>query len=332
MRNKWKNHRWKIVAAAVVLCLLGFTFWYGGSAPGLRGWNVSAPTGLSGDAAASAAANSVSAGLETNLIDAPDASDILPAAQVPDGTLQSTDGPAVSSSPKEAPPAQSSKPAASPSAAPGSDAGRPLTADEKRTVAEAMAGGKASAGIAQGDAGYSRSRGMEVDPGTGKDRYLTDPVPEGKPVPAEPQDAVASDRELTCTLSVRCDTILDNMDWLDREKWELVPADGVIFPAAPVTFHEGESVFNLLQREMKKAGIQMEFANTPMYNSAYIEGVNNLYEFDCGELSGWMYRVNGWFPNYGCSRYQLHEGDVVEWVYTCDLGIDVGGYYATGGS
>ena len=77
-------------------------------------------------------------------------------------------------------------------------------------------------------------------------------------------------------------------------------------------------------------GIHMEFEDTPMYNSAYIEGINNLYEFDCGELSGWMYKVNGWFPNYGCSRYQLKEGDVIEWVYTCDLGVDVGGFYSTG--
>lgn len=43
-----------------------------------------------------------------------------------------------------------------------------------------------------------------------------------------------------------------------------------------------------------------------------------------------MYKVNGWFPNYGASRYQLKAGDVVEWVYTCNLGRDVGGYYAMG--
>ena len=35
--------------------------------------------------------------------------------------------------------------------------------------------------------------------------------------------------------------------------------------------------------------------------------------------------VNGWFPNYGCSRYQVQSGDVIEWLYTCDLGADVGG-------
>ena len=173
-------------------------------------------------------------------------------------------------------------------------------------------------------------RGQEPGPAEGTDRYGTGPVPEGKPDPVEPQEAGISDTAFTCTLSVRCDTILDHLDWLDPEKLDLVPEDGVIFPAAEVTFYEGESVFNVLQREMKKAGIHMEFENTPLYNSAYIEGIHNLYEFDCGEQSGWMYRVNGWFPNYGCSRYRLQAGDVVEWVYTCDRGADVGGSNAAG--
>jgi hypothetical protein len=83
-------------------------------------------------------------------------------------------------------------------------------------------------------------------------------------------------------------------------------------------------VFNVLQREMRRNKIHMEFVNTPIYNSAYIEGINNLYEFDVGELSGWMYEVNGWYPNYGCSRYQCKPGDVIEWNYTCDLGRDLG--------
>ena len=152
------------------------------------------------------------------------------------------------------------------------------------------------------------------------------------PIPIESQDAVISDKEFTCTLSVRCDTILKNIAWLDKEKIDIVPKDGVIFAEKTVTFYEGESVFNLLLREMKRNKIHLEFENTPIYNSAYIEGIANLYEFDCGELSGWMYKVNDWFPNYGCSLYQLKEGDRVEWVYTCDLGVDIGGYYASGGN
>ena len=144
----------------------------------------------------------------------------------------------------------------------------------------------------------------------------------------EPEDAVMTEKELTCTLSVRCDTLLQNIGRLDSEKARIVPKDGVIFAEKTVTFYEGESVFNLLVREMKRNKIHMEFENVPIYNSAYIEGIANLYEFDCGELSGWMYKVNGWFPNYGCSRYPLKVGDKVELVYTCDLGRDVGGHYA----
>jgi hypothetical protein len=171
----------------------------------------------------------------------------------------------------------------------------------------------------------------EPSPEPTQDKYQTDPVPSGKPVPVEPQDAVLGDGSFTVTLSVRCDTILNNMNLLNKEKHELVPDDGVIFATATVTVYEGESVFNVLQREMKRARIHMEFMNTPIYNSAYIEGINNLYEFDVGELSGWMYAVNGWYPNYGCSRYQLKAGDVVEWNYTCDLGRDLGQTWIDGG-
>ena len=68
----------------------------------------------------------------------------------------------------------------------------------------------------------------------------------------------------------------------------------------------------------------MEYMDTPLYDSAYIEGIGNLYEFDCGNESGWMYCVNDQFPNYGCSHHMLADGDVIRWKYTCDLGRDVG--------
>ena len=178
---------------------------------------------------------------------------------------------------------------------------------------------------------YEEINGMLIDTGTGKDKYLTDPVPEGKPAPVEPENVEIGDTAYTCTLSISCATILDNQELCDPEKWELVPENGWILEPMTVTFYEGESVFNVLQRTCKQQGIHMEFSNTPVYNSAYIEGIHNLYEFDVGNESGWMYKVNDWFPNYGCSRYLLQDGDVIEWVYTCDLGNDVGGGYATGG-
>ena len=168
-------------------------------------------------------------------------------------------------------------------------------------------------------------------------------APDGSaPAPAEPEDGTAAPAasdppaqtdkdptpppaEPTCTLSISCATILANMADLDPDKTALVPADGWILAPTTVTFSEGESVFDVLRRVCRERAIHMEYTDTPAYGSAYLEGIGNLYELDCGPLSGWMYSVNGWFPNYGCSRYTLRDGDVVRWVYTCDLGEDVGG-------
>ena len=170
---------------------------------------------------------------------------------------------------------------------------------------------------------YIILQGMKINKETGVDEYETQPVPEGMPAPIEPQTVTISDKEMSCTLSIRCDALITNLDKLEKAKWELIPKDGIILAEKTVTFYEGESVFNLLLRESRRNGIHMEYVSTPIYNSAYIEGIHNLYEFDCGELSGWMYSVNGWFPNYGSSRYALKEGDRVEWIYTCALGRDV---------
>lgn len=164
---------------------------------------------------------------------------------------------------------------------------------------------------------------------TEKDQYLTDPVPEGKPMPVEPENQEKG-KAITVTFSIECSTILNNLSQLDPDKLEMVPSGGTILAKTSVSCYEGESVFDVLQQVCRDNGIHMESEFTPIYNSAYIEGIHNLYEFDCGSLSGWMYRVNGWYPNYGCSRYVLEDGDIVEWRYTCDLGNDIGGGYAVG--
>ena len=140
----------------------------------------------------------------------------------------------------------------------------------------------------------------------------------------EPENTASGDASFTVTLEVRVDTILNNMQLLHRDKHELVPADGVIWPRTEVVVYQGESVFNVLQREMRSNRIHLASRFTPIYNSAYVEAINNLYEFDVGPLSGWMYSVNGWFPNFGASRYLLSPGDDIRWLYTVDLGRDLG--------
>ncbi len=134
----------------------------------------------------------------------------------------------------------------------------------------------------------------------------------------------APKKTYSCTISIGCSTIFDNLELLKPEKKDYVPEDGVILGTVTATFEEGDTVFEVLKSVCKDYGIQLEYSWTPMYGSYYIEGIHNLYEFDCGDGSGWMYSVNGWFPNYGCSSYELKQGDVIKWLYTCDLGADVG--------
>lgn len=142
-----------------------------------------------------------------------------------------------------------------------------------------------------------------------------------KPAETKPFKAVKK----RCTISISCATLLNNMDKLDEDDRELVPSDGWILKKKTVTIKNGDTVFDILKRVCKNNDIHMEYTITPVYNSAYIEGIGNIFEFSAGANSGWMYRVNGKFPNYGCSRYDVKSGDIIEWMYTCNLGYDIGG-------
>lgn len=140
-------------------------------------------------------------------------------------------------------------------------------------------------------------------------------------------DDIKEDSE-TITISIRCDTVLENWAQLDDNlKYEkYVPQSGIILDDYVMVLRKDDTVYDVLNRAVRHHKIQMECVYSANYDSIYVQGINQLYEFSCGELSGWMYKVNGVFPNYGCSKYTLKNGDVVEWVYTCDLGRDVGGY------
>ena len=141
-------------------------------------------------------------------------------------------------------------------------------------------------------------------------------------------DDITEDSE-TIYLTIRCDTILDNWNDLDPAlKYEkYVPSDGVILMRTEYVLRPGDTVYDVLDRAVRHNKIQMECIYSQNYGSVYVQGINHLYEFSCGELSGWMYMVNGEFPNYGCSKYELKDGDEIIWCYTCDLGRDVGCYW-----
>lgn len=171
--------------------------------------------------------------------------------------------------------------------------------------------------------------GEGAAPGEGADR-ASGSESAGSQAPSEgpPQGAAAVEGDIpaqTCTIEVRCDTVLDNLGDLAPGKSSCVPGNGVILAASTVRFAQGDTVLDVLKAASSATGLQLEYSYTPGYGSYYVEGINNLYEFDCGNESGWMYKVNGWFPNYGCSEYQVRDGDVIVWCYTCKgYGADLG--------
>lgn len=135
------------------------------------------------------------------------------------------------------------------------------------------------------------------------------------------------DGKLTCTLEIRCDTLLGNLAKMQEGKAALVPDDGVMLEATEVEFTDGESVFDVFRKVLREKKIHFEYVDASAYDSVYIEGIGNLYEFDCGPQSGWMFSVNGIYPGLGCSAYTLADGDMILFNYTCDLGADIGADY-----
>lgn len=134
-------------------------------------------------------------------------------------------------------------------------------------------------------------------------------------------DGAQDANSIKCSISINCANLLKYMDVLDANKKKLVPADGYILKPVTINVKKGSSVFDALKTVTKSKKIHLE------YSGSYIEGIGNLYEFDGGELSGWMYSVNNDFPRVGCDSYIIQDGDVIQWVYTCDLGKDVGSYF-----
>lgn len=59
--------------------------------------------------------------------------------------------------------------------------------------------------------------------------------------------------------------------------------------------------------------------------------VDSLGEFDFANGSGWMYSVNGDFPNYGFSDAYFLDGDVVRIRFTLSYGKDINGFGSNGG-
>ncbi|OBZ12590.1 S-layer homology domain-containing protein [Bacillus sp. FJAT-26390] len=94
---------------------------------------------------------------------------------------------------------------------------------------------------------------------------------------------------------------------------------GTILGSKSLKLQEGDTAFSILQREL--GGKVVSSGTGP---STYVSAIDGLAEFDRGTLSGWMYSVNGTFPDVSAGAYLLQPNDEVAWRYTVDGGKDLG--------
>ena len=125
--------------------------------------------------------------------------------------------------------------------------------------------------------------------------------------------AVTKDEAIgSVTLTIRCDKVAGRAAH--------IPADGVLLAAAEMPIASGDTVYTVLTDAARAHALHMEASGAQ--GLMYIHGIGNIYEFDFGELSGWLYTVNGETFSVGVDQYVLKPGDKVEFHYTLELGRD----------
>ncbi|MBQ9899314.1 MAG: DUF4430 domain-containing protein, partial [Ruminococcus sp.] len=119
----------------------------------------------------------------------------------------------------------------------------------------------------------------------------------------------------TMTMTIRCDTVAERADH------RYIPESGVILDVTEFDIADGETAYDILTQAARTYSIQLDTKGSG--DMVYVAGINYLYEYDFGELSGWMYRVNGDTPSVGAGAYELSDGDFVEWLYSTNIGNDL---------
>ena len=113
---------------------------------------------------------------------------------------------------------------------------------------------------------------------------------------------------------------LENTTFLEPYDGRTPAWTGTVLNAYPVTVYPGESMMDAVADAFTQNGITA--VGIP---DNYISSINGLAAFDGGSQSGWMGTLNGWFTNVGFGDITVAAGDVIQVMYTCAYGVDLGG-------
>lgn len=154
-----------------------------------------------------------------------------------------------------------------------------------------------------------------------EDKPANGAVQPDAPTVATPQkpaaETPATSRE-TVTLTVDFHTAVDYGILQDARYKGVLPESGQLLSAVCVGMQAGDSVTKVLKETLKANKLTYQITS-----NGYIRSIGGLGEMDCGPQSGWVYKVNGEFPNVSGKYYKLSPGDSIEILYTCEKG-DVG--------
>lgn len=141
--------------------------------------------------------------------------------------------------------------------------------------------------------------------------------PTASVTPKPEETPAAEQKRYECSMLISCKTTLSHLDGMSENEKKHIPTDGILFQGSSIEIQTGDTVYSLVIRLCRERGIHLDVEGT---FSGYIKGIENVYEKDFGPESGWMYRVNGKYPNVGIKGYKVSEGDNIELLYTCVKG------------
>ncbi len=133
------------------------------------------------------------------------------------------------------------------------------------------------------------------------------------------QNTRPAGRIISCTIEIRCDNATARKDTITNPGIrDAIPDDGTILEVTTYTGNEGFTVYDVLAA--------VTAAHNPVIpivanaDRSYVSSINNLSEKNVGPTSGWTYRVNGVLPMMAANQYKVKDGDVIKWIYVCQMG------------
>ena len=144
-----------------------------------------------------------------------------------------------------------------------------------------------------------------VDP-TPVDPTPVDPTPVD-PTPIDPTPVDPNPETITVTFQLHTDT----------EAW--------ILPTVVRDLPEGTTAFDVFKQVLAANGYTYDA------KGSYVQAViapdgTKVAELSKGQYSGWMYRVNGEFPDTYMGAYELEDGDGIEVFFTADYTKETGAF------